>query len=421
MRTSAFALALACAASVASCNDSHRTNGVGGGSDTDASAGTGGPTGGPSFDGCATASYSAQPLPAAMMVVLDRSSSMAQNGKWTSAAQAIVQALDADTFDSMYVGLYAAPTATVTGPACILNLPVACEAPPFPQVDLSFAGQQKSSAGGVRKQIKDWLSANSPDNGVGDASPMYAGLQAAIGALKAWQPPPGMAGARRMLVVVTDGTLSCNQFSSRHGFADCNGCDHDWEDPNNLVQLVGQANNDPSTPIDTFILGVPGADTYDASGCNYPPYHMRLALSAIAAAGSPANLPTGCTGTTFSQSGGDPSLSCHFDMTQGNFSTQNVAQAVAQVRGQILGCTYSLPTVDGGTVDTNFVNVQITANGTTIDLYKRKDPTNTCSQSPCWDWTPDGKVQLIGAACADVKLATDASVKIVVGCQTVIQ
>ena len=39
---------------------------------------------------------------------------------------------------------------------------------------------------------------------------------------------------------------------------------------------------DPAAPVQTFVIGVPGADTYDSSGCNAPPYHMRLALSAFA-------------------------------------------------------------------------------------------------------------------------------------------
>ena len=117
-----------------------------------------------SFNGCASATYDAVQVPAAMLVVLDRSSSMAMNSKWTFAAQAIVQALDADSFDGMHVGLYAAPSGSQAGPSCLLGLPVSCQAPPFPQVDLALAGADKSSAAsGVRRRIKDWLTANSPD------------------------------------------------------------------------------------------------------------------------------------------------------------------------------------------------------------------------------------------------------------------
>jgi hypothetical protein len=409
---SAFRL-IACLA-LLSCNDSRR--GVGGGAGGGTPASMDNP-----FAGCATAQFKADPLPAAMLVVLDRSSSMAQNGKWTSAAQAIVQALDADASDSMSVGLYCAPSGTIPGPSCILGTPVACQVPPFPQVDLMPAGMQKSSQGGVRASIKSWLESNAPDTGEGDATPLYGGLQAAIGALKAWSPPSG-GPAKRILLVVTDGSIDCTQFSSRSGYPDCNGCDHEWEDPSNLVALVGAANMDPNQSIDTFVVGVPGADTYDPSACNDPPYHMRLALSAIAAAGSPSNLPPGCTGTTYSQSGGDPQVSCHFDMTQGNFSTAALAQTMAQVRGQVLGCTFALPPAPGGgMLDPSQVNVEYTSGGMTLSLFKRADPSNPCTQTGCWDWTSDGKVQLLGKACDDVKQSPDASVQIVVGCATVIQ
>jgi hypothetical protein len=369
--------------------------------------------------GCGKATYVAQQSPAAMLVLLDRSASMADNNKYTFAAQAIVQAIDADVFDTMAVGLMAAPSGTVTGPACIFNLPVACQAPPFPQVDLATAGANKSSAPmGVRHDIKAWLANNSPDTGAGDATPMYSAIQGAFGALTA---VPGLpAGAKRILMVVTDGSWDCTQFSTRPGYPDCNGCDHEWEKPQNVISLVGTQEMDPMTPVETFVVGVPGADTFDASGCNNPPYHMRAGLSAIAYAGSPANAPANCTGKTFTDASPDPAVSCHFDMTQGNFNTQAVADAIAQVRGKVLGCLFDLPTVDGGMIDPSEVNVTYTINGTTVDLSRRADPSNMCTTMGCWDYSSDGRVQLIGKACDDVGASPNVQVQIVVGCPTII-
>src|SRR6476659_2241604 len=98
---------------LAACNSENRRRGdagVGGGSsDVDLASPLG---------ACATAQFEAHQAPAALLVVLDRSSSMASNNKWNFAAQAVVQALDADIFDSMYVGLYSAPSGSVTGPQC---------------------------------------------------------------------------------------------------------------------------------------------------------------------------------------------------------------------------------------------------------------------------------------------------------------
>jgi hypothetical protein len=367
--------------------------------------------------GCATALYEAKQAPAAMLVLLDRSASMADQNKWTFAAQATVQAIDQDIFDTMYLGLMASPSGTRMGPQCIFGLDVACQSPPFPQIDLKLAGNLKSAdAMGVRHDIKAWVTQNLPDNGQGDASPLYDATQAAIISLQGW----AMNG-KRILFIVTDGTLSCCQFSNRAGFPDCNGCTHDWEHPNNLVTLLGNANKDPNKPVETFIVGVPGADTFDAQGCNYPPYHMRAALSAIAFAGSPGNVPANCTGKTFAQNSPDPAVSCHVDLTQGNFNAAAIANKITEIRGKVLGCVFDLPTTDGGMVDLNDVNVNYTVNGgAQIDLKKRADPMNQCVAEGCWDYTVDNKVQLIGKACDDIKGQMNAQVKIVLGCPTII-
>jgi hypothetical protein len=364
---------------------------------------------------CATSISEAKMAPAALLVVLDKSSSMAQANKWAFAGQAIVQAIDHEAFDTMHLGLYAAPTGTKAGPSCIMNLPVPCVAPSFPQIKLAQAGTAKTSdPSGVRSEILWFLSNVSPSGGQGDASPMYEALQNSLSALQMW-PETG----KRLLLLVTDGTLSCNQFSNRPGFADCNKCDHDWEHPDNLVQLLGSANSDPEKPVESFVVGVPGSDTYDASGCNYPPYHMRLALSAMAYAGSPSNVDPACTGKAFTPSGGDPDVSCHFDMTQGNFNAQSLADVISQIRGKTLGCVYDLPEPEAGTVNKDLVNVQYsTGGGDMTELYRRKDGSDPCTAEGCWDYDDNGKVVLLGKACDEVKAAGDAKVQIVVGCQT---
>jgi hypothetical protein len=381
---------------------------------------------------CATGEYKAQQQPAAMLVLLQRSGSMSQNNKWTFAAQAIVAALDQPVFDTMTIGLMAAPNSEVGAPQCLINASlgsvttVACGVPAFPQVDLKPAGTLKSTdSTGVRHDIKSWLTTNAPDLSAGEGNPLYSAIQSGIGALQGWQGP-----GKRILFVVTDGAISCTSVSTRtsNAFNDGNGCP-DWENPNNIVSLVNQANTSSTTPVDTFIVGVPGADTYDSTGVNYPPYHMRAALSDIAYAGSPANVPANCTHTNpFHPTNSsdktvdpDPTTSCHFDMTQ-NYSSTQVANAIAAVRGKILGCIFELPQPEGGTVDPNQVNVSYsTGGGPANDLFKRATPSEDCSTTGCWDYTADGKVELFGKACDDVMSSTDADVEITVGCQTIVK
>ncbi len=376
---------------------------------------------------CATGTYEAKQAPAAMLVLLQRSGSMATGNKYAFAAQAIVSALDQNAFDNMTLGLLAAPSANpIKGPACLANLPVGCGVSPFPNVDLINSLQLKSSdPTGVRHSIKQYLNTNVPDMSAGDGNPLYDAINLGIGALKGWN-----GKGKRILFVVTDGGISCTSLSNRtaNAFTDGNGC-NDWENPNAIMGIVKSANTDLSTPVDTFIVGVPGSDTYDPSGQMYPPYHMRAALSDIAAAGSPANIPMGCTSSaTFhpTKNGDvvdpDPVKSCHFDMTQNNYSSQAVADAIAAIRGKVLGCIFDVPQPDGGTVDPARVNVDYQAGvGPDIQLYKRKDSSNACTNDGCWDYTVDGKIQLLGKACDDLKANLNSKVNIAVGCDTIVK
>ena len=99
---------------------------------------------------------------------------------------------------------------------------------------------------------------------------------------------------------------------------------------------------------------------------------MRNALSAYAYAGSPETTPAGCTGTTYSQSGGDPSVPCHFDMTN-NYSPMILTNAINQIRGALLGCVFDVPVpTDGSMVDPDQVNVDIHHRRNDLShLYKR--------------------------------------------------
>lgn len=407
----------------AACGSSKSFNGNDGGADASPFADSSVPDG---LAACATGEYTGQPQPAAMLVLIQRSGSMTTDNQWTFAAQAIVQALNQPVFDTMTVGLMAAPSSLVTGPACVLDQPVACGVPAFPQVSLAVAGTLLSTdSSGVRHDILAWLTNNTPDQSAGEGDPLYDAIQSGIGALQGW-PGPG----KRILFVVTDGAISCTSLSTRtaNAFTDGNGC-QDWENPNNIITLVNQANLSTTTPIDTFIVGVPGSDTYDSTGVNYPPYYMRAALSDIAFAGAPAYVPTGCTHTNpfhpTSESDmtldPNPTLSCHFDMTQGTYTTAEVASAIAQVRGEELGCIFALPAPEAGMIDLSEVNVSYSINGGPQDqLYKRATPTEDCSMTGCWDYATTDEVELYGKACTDVTGAMQADVEITVGCATIV-
>jgi hypothetical protein len=377
---------------------------------------------------CATYSTEARQTPAAMMIVLDRSSSMITNGKWSAAVQAIVKAIDASALDHMALGLLAYPAFPVPSPACLgaarlFEPQVSCGVPVIPQVPLQDTGTEKTAgASGPRKEIYKWLADHSPDTTQTDASPGYDALATALKALQA-HPLQG----KRLLLFITDGGFSCTSVSSpvRSGYLDGFGCP-DWEFPDTVVKLLKGAAEDASAPVSTFVIGVPGSDSTGEKQGPYDtaPYHMRLALSAYAFAGSPSTVEPGCSGKSFTKDGLDPTVPCHYDLTKGAFDATALAAVIDGIRGKVLGCSYELPKVDdkNQVINKDKVNVRVAIDGgAPLMIPRRKDSSDSCASSPCWDFNAKGEVELLGKACALVKAAKDVKVEIVVGCFTVLK
>lgn len=375
--------------------------------------------------GCASSVSVAKQAPASALILLDRSSSMSEAGKWSAAGIAIASAIDDDAFDTMSLGLLASPSTNTPAPKCLrdaslgLVTAVACGNPALPQVAVKPAGKEKSAgSSGVRSEIYKWLAGNSPF-GMYDATPMYEAIKASYAAVRL-----SAAKSKRLVIVITDGTLSCASVSApmRKGYVDGNGC-FDWEDPENIISLVKAAHDDPTDPVLTFFIGVPGSDVQDPSGVNYPPYSVLAALSAAAKVGAPEAVDATCEGTFKHPGGVKPAKPCHFDMSKtGSFDAKALATAITKIRGAALGCIYDLPVpADGSTVDRGKVNVRIESASGGVDLKKRADPTDMCPADGCWDYTADGRVELIGKACADAKAITDGKVTIVVGCKTIVK
>jgi hypothetical protein len=390
------------------------------------------------FGECAKFNAEAKQAPAAMLIVLDRSASMSQLGKFGAAQLAIIQAIDKDVFDTMALGLSTFPAGFVgapdclcpgLGPTCFGLLPfgVACGAPTLPQVAVTVGGPEKSNAPmGVRHEIYKYLTTptNGPEtNDPSDASPIYDSLVGAYNALKASPYPAD----KRMVVLITDGGGSCTSLTSRTSTAYYDGACYDWENPDGMNQLIAGARNDAAKPINTFIVGVPGSNTHAGEMQGpyaVPPYSMRLALSTYAVSGSPETVDPACDkGATFSQAGPDPAVPCHIDLSNGaSFNADALAKAITDIRGKALGCTYDLPTPPAGeTINPGQVNVVVTIDGTDYSIPKRSDPNDMCLTDPCWDYNDKGQVELIGITCSTVSTANSAKVQIFVGCATIIK
>ncbi len=400
--------------------------GTGAGAGTAGAGGVGGiggvgGTAGAGGNACAQFTAEAQQTPAAMMIVLDRSSSMITGGRWNASREAIIAAVDQDASDGLNIGLLAYPSDPVPSPQCaaLLTPTVMCGVPPLEQVPIADVGTDKSNAGsGVRRQIRDWLVGNTPDTTPSDASPGYEAMRVAITKLRSFPLDKG----KRLMLFITDGGFSCASLSNRPAYSD--GICDDWEEPDSVITLIENARDDATAPVSTFIVGVPGSDSNGQPQGLYftPPYHMRLALSAYAYAGSPTTVPSNCDGTAFNQMGGDPSVPCHFDMTTGGFDANKLADTISEIRGKALGCTYSRPEPPPGeTLDPDLVNVVLGTDSGSVDLKKRSDPNDVCETDGCWDYDDQGEVVLIGKACTDLQGSNSAKVDILVGCKTIIK
>ena len=387
--------------------------------DTDASTGDGG------LAACTTFSAEAKLAPAAMLIVLDRTASMSQLGKWDAARTAILDAIDKDVFDSMSLGMLTFPSSTsVPGPDCIYNYPIYCDVSANPQVPVQVAGAEKSSAStGVRHDIRDYLVGKGPESAdASDSSPIWPALNGAYSFLKT---VPNVD--KRVVVLITDGGGSCTSVASspRPAYNDNNGC-WDWEQPPEMAKLIAGAQTNTTTPIDTFVIGVPGSNSHGQKAGDYdtPPYSMLLALSAYAVAGSPSTVDPSCDkALTFSQGGADPEHPCHVDLSNGeSFNAEAIANAISSIRRSALGCVYDLPQPPPGqSIPTDKVNVVVTLDGTEHVVPKRQGKTDTCESDLCWDYDADGKVALIGKTCASVSTAAHAKVDIYAGCTTIVK
>lgn len=382
---------------------------------------------------------------------------MATDNKWPASQAAIIQAIDEDVFDTMSIGLSAFPVGTTPAPACLKGLfpYVYCSYPGYspatpPQtcatnsdcssplqcvsgtcqiglpVPIAAAGMNKSTAtSGVRHDILTWLDANMPESDdLSNSSPIYDAMNHGYQVLQATNI------AKRMMVLITDGGFDCTSVSgdmTRTMAAISDGMCPDWESPNLVNALITAARTDPTAPVDTFIVGVPGSNSYadEQQGIwTAAPYNMLLALSTYAVSGSPTTVDPTCDSTlTWSLNGANPAKPCHIDLSAGNnLNAGALADAIATLRGKELGCVYDLPTPPKGeTIDPNQVNVVVIINGTSYVIPKRTNPSDMCltGSDPCWDYDANGKIDLIGITCSTVSMSASAQVDIYVGCQTI--
>lgn len=350
--------------------------GEGGGGGTGGSISLGGQGSGGQKE-CQSKETPGKRIPASILIVLDRSGSMKDNGKWTGAKAALNQMLT--TADpELGMGLLNFPNDKNSG--CNLLDPcggIACEMdfsckqiPDVPDVPIGPLKQQSVL-------IQNKIATTSPN---GSATPTLPALQKAYAYMQKLQ-----TDSERFVLLVTDGepTFAMEPF----GCIPASGLDCGNK------QLLGKATLEArqgNPQVRTFVIGAPGSE------------EGQEILSGLAH-----------NGGTCKPGGSHSNYSCHYQVGSANFE-QELATTLTYIAGSVSNCTYAVPVPENGEADPELVNVIVTTSEGEKTIYKDSN------QQDGWDYTDDSKtkVQIFGPECEAINKGTEAKVKIALGCKT---
>jgi len=311
---------------------------------------------------CANAVIAGAPVPVTMYMMFDKSGSMLQDQKWAGAKAALIAFFQDDDSAGLNVALRFfpddAPVAGCNESSCNAN---ACATP---LVDAGVLNDKPAHSDPQQQKLIDAVESKEP----GGQTPMFAALSGAT----AWATTQAMSNSdeRTVVVLVTDG--------------EPNGCN---EDIGAIAGLSSAALD--STGILTYAIGMDGAN--------------QSQLNAIASAGG--------TDEAFVVGLG----SVHKDLSA----------ALAQIRTSALDCTFVMPdaTEPGDVLDPKKVNVSYSAGDVTDETIGYVESPSACGADGGWYYdNPEipSQIELCPASCDTVQDDHDATVEIVLGCETVV-
>jgi hypothetical protein len=332
---------------------------------------------------CGKATYDGKRVPASMLLLFDRSASMADNAKWTNGVSAMNAAL-ATADNQLGVGLLLFPASKWKLPAnCLLNF----NAPGCPAA-LADGGCKDILAspnvpvdvlGKTRSLIQGALGATGPD---GDNTPTRWALKNAWASMQSF-----VTTGDRYVVLVTDGEPTTHQPATSSGGISIPEMNVQCADLT-TIEAETSAAAAGSPAVKTFAIGVPGSEP-NASF-----------LSSVAVNGKTAK--PGC-----SVAKGD----CHYQIGSGSFAA-DLQAALTEIAGKVASCIFQVPI--GPDVQPGFLNVSVDTGSGQTPLYQ------DTSHADGWDYTDatQSRVEIYGPKCDAIKAMTVASVKILGGCKT---
>lgn len=322
-------------------------------------------------DACVGQSAGTEASPAVLQLVVDTSGSMdqdapgrGQGSKWQATRAALLDAVE-QMPESTSLGLVFYPD--VDGDddddddACFDR-----------EIDVTIGRLDTAH----RRRVTRALQSQSPEGG----TPTHDAYRFAIGALEESDAP----GAR-FAVVITDGTPTYSLGCVGTGLV---------TDPVDPGPLVPEAAAAAARGIRTFVIGSPGSEG------------ARESLSEMAEAGGTAR--PGCSH--------DGPNYCHFDMTEEPDFAAALAEALGQITGLALTCSYDVPAPPGGAaLDPTKVNVVFQPRDGESEVIPQSTGSS-CREG--WQYSADqSQVLLCGTTCDRVR-ETNGTLTLQFGCTT---
>ena len=330
---------------------------------------SGGPLG--PDESCVGQEAGTEAAPATMLLLVDTSLSMDERApgsnnqsKWVVTRRAVLQAVE-DMPATSSIGVVFYPDVGVGDMPCFDS---------DIDVDISLLGATNSQQ---RRRIESQFTSQSPDG----STPTHDAYRYALQQVESANAP-----GPRFVALITDGTPTYSLGCVGSGQQD---------NPSDPTPLIPEAASAFGRGLKTFVIGSPGSEG------------ARASLSRMAQAGGTA--PATCSH--------DGPEYCHFDMTEERDFSAALTDALTDIAGLALSCSYDVPPPPSGdTLDPARVNVIFTPGDGEAE-YLLQNTSADCSEG--WRYSNNQRqVLLCRDTCDRVESSADGRLSLEFGCTT---
>lgn len=330
--------------------------------------------------------YEAERIPAKLLLVVDRSGSMADNNKWSGATSAISLAIDSNNVQ-LDMGLLRFPEGKYDQSAetnCLLSALIGTPTPECMALLAEGGCKDINTTPNVpvgplkdtRAPIESLMGTTFPDGN----TPTRWALRNAHDYMKTLD-----VDSEKYVLLLTDGEpTTASDISGTPLGTECGQL-------SDITSETWDASH-ASTPIRTFVIGAPGSEG-------------NLAFLSELAFNGDTGKP-GCV----SQAG-----NCHYQLSAAGYQSELKA-ALSEIFAKATSCVFEMPSGQGS-LDPQMVNVHGASGGQDVLVFK--DPSHKSG----WDYTDQAhaRIQLYGSQCDALKQGQLSAISISLGCPSRVQ